>query len=79
MDFPKTAEVVIIGGGAVGASTAYYLSKSGEKMSSFLKRIQSDRVLPGAVELVCAPSGATSLTAVWRLARLKSSSILMMN
>ena len=31
MDFPKTAEVVIIGGGAVGASTAYYLSKSGVK------------------------------------------------
>ena len=31
MDFPKTAEIVIIGGGAVGSSTAYYLAKSGIK------------------------------------------------
>ena len=31
MDFPKTADVVIIGGGVVGTATAYYLAKSGRK------------------------------------------------
>lgn len=31
MDFPKTADVVIIGGGVVGVATAYYLAKSGRK------------------------------------------------
>ena len=30
-NFPKTADIVIIGGGAVGTATAYYLSKSGIK------------------------------------------------
>ncbi len=30
-DFPKTADVVIIGGGIVGTATAYYLAKSGRK------------------------------------------------
>ncbi|MEO5615805.1 MAG: FAD-dependent oxidoreductase, partial [Cypionkella sp.] len=28
-DFPKTARVVIIGGGAVGASSLYHLCKAG--------------------------------------------------
>ena len=31
MDFPKTADIVIIGGGGVGVATAYYLAKSGRK------------------------------------------------
>ena len=31
MEFPKTADVVIIGGGIVGTATAYYLAKSGRK------------------------------------------------
>jgi sarcosine oxidase subunit beta len=31
MEFPKTADVVIIGGGIVGVATAYYLAKSGRK------------------------------------------------
>lgn len=31
MEFPKTADVVIIGGGVVGVATAYYLGKSGVK------------------------------------------------
>lgn len=31
MDFPKTADIVIIGGGIVGTATAYYLAKSGRK------------------------------------------------
>ena len=30
-DFPKTADIVIIGGGGVGTATAYYLAKSGRK------------------------------------------------
>ena len=30
-DFPKTADVVVIGGGVVGTATAYYLAKSGRK------------------------------------------------
>ena len=30
-DFPKTASVVVVGGGVVGAATAYYLAKSGVK------------------------------------------------
>ena len=31
MDFPKTADIVVIGGGVVGTATAYYLAKSGRK------------------------------------------------
>ncbi|WP_281680085.1 NAD(P)/FAD-dependent oxidoreductase [Synergistes jonesii] len=31
IDIPKTADIVIIGGGGVGAATAYYLAKSGRK------------------------------------------------
>lgn len=31
MEFPKTADVVVIGGGVVGVATAYYLAKSGRK------------------------------------------------
>lgn len=31
MDFPKTADIVVIGGGIVGVATAYYLAKSGRK------------------------------------------------
>ena len=31
MDFPKTADIGVIGGGVVGTATAYYLAKSGRK------------------------------------------------
>ena len=31
IDIPKTADIVIIGGGGVGTATAYYLAKSGRK------------------------------------------------
>ena len=38
MEFPKTADVVIIGGGVVGVATAYYLGKSGVKNVLVLER-----------------------------------------
>lgn len=38
MDFPKTADVVIIGGGVVGTATAYYLAKSGRKNVVLLEK-----------------------------------------
>ena len=38
MDFPTTAEVVIIGGGVMGASTAYHLAKLGVKNVMLLEK-----------------------------------------
>lgn len=38
MDFPKTADIVVIGGGIVGTATAYYLAKSGRKNVVVLER-----------------------------------------
>lgn len=38
MDFPKKAEIVIIGGGIVGTATAYYLAKSGRKSIIVLEK-----------------------------------------
>jgi len=38
MDFPKTADIVIIGGGIVGTATAYYLAKSGRKNVVLLEK-----------------------------------------
>jgi sarcosine oxidase subunit beta len=37
-DFPKTAEIVIIGGGVMGASTAYHLAKHGAKNVVLLEK-----------------------------------------
>ena len=37
-DFPKTADIVIIGGGGVGTATAYYLAKSGRKNVVLLEK-----------------------------------------
>lgn len=38
MEFPKTADIVIIGGGIVGTATAYYLAKSGRKNVVLLEK-----------------------------------------
>lgn len=38
MELPKTADIVVIGGGGVGAATAYYLAKSGRKNVVVLER-----------------------------------------
>ncbi len=38
MDLPKTAEVVIVGGGVMGASTAYHLALKGCKNVVLLER-----------------------------------------
>ena len=37
-----TAEVVIIGGGCMGASTAYYLTRNGVRDVVLLERVASD-------------------------------------
>ena len=37
-DFPKTADIVIIGGGINGVATAYYLAKSGRKNVILLEK-----------------------------------------
>jgi sarcosine oxidase subunit beta len=38
MDFPESAEIVIIGGGVMGASTAYHLAARGVKDIILLER-----------------------------------------
>lgn len=38
VDFPKTAEFVVIGGGVMGASTAYHLAKAGAKNIVLLEK-----------------------------------------
>jgi len=38
MDFPRTADIVIIGGGVMGASAAYHLAKSGAKNILLLEK-----------------------------------------
>jgi glycine/D-amino acid oxidase-like deaminating enzyme len=53
MMLPKTADAVIIGGGVMGASTAYHLAKRGMKISfywnviDFLAQAQQENAREG--------------------------------
>ena len=38
MTFPKTADIIIIGGGVMGASTAYHLAARGQKNILLLEK-----------------------------------------
>src|SRR5512136_266004 len=38
MELPKTAEVVVVGGGVMGASTAYHLARKGSRNIVVLER-----------------------------------------
>ncbi|HLF89206.1 MAG TPA: FAD-dependent oxidoreductase, partial [Anaerolineales bacterium] len=38
MDLPKTADIIVIGGGVMGASTAYHLVKRGVKNVLMLEK-----------------------------------------
>ena len=44
---PRHARVVVIGGGIVGASTAYHLAKLGVRDVVVVRRLNSPVVLPG--------------------------------
>lgn len=59
MNFPKTADIVIIGGGIVGVATAYYLAKSGRKNVVLLEK---DTVCSGSTGRCAA-----GLRAQWSL------------
>ena len=56
VDLPRTAEVVIIGGGAIGASTAYHLTQLGVRDVLVLERDALRPAPPAAAWAGCAPS-----------------------